>query len=249
MALYSTLASLSQTAAANAADGATDAPSTIDQQTNLLASFIAQLRDSQGNYRNLRGISSAAVLDSTYYGAPIISFAGPYTITLPSAAVAPPSGAATICITNFSTSTQTIARAGSDQISMPDTSSPTTFSLKAGETISLASNGTNAWYVVGGSVATGKSASFKSSIAASGYQTFPSGLIMQWGQSSATTVGPPPQTTVTYPIAFPTAVLSIVLSDVGASVFKFSAVGVGLSNFTAACESVGGVARWIALGY
>ena len=45
MALYTTLASLSQTAASNVADGAVDAPSTIDQQTNLLASFIAQLRD------------------------------------------------------------------------------------------------------------------------------------------------------------------------------------------------------------
>jgi hypothetical protein len=48
MALYSTLASLSQTAASNAADGSVDAPSTIDQQTNLLASFIAQLRDGKG---------------------------------------------------------------------------------------------------------------------------------------------------------------------------------------------------------
>jgi len=48
MALYSTLASLSQTAASNVADGAVDAPSTIDQQTNLLASFIAQLRDGNG---------------------------------------------------------------------------------------------------------------------------------------------------------------------------------------------------------
>lgn len=48
MALYTTLASLSQTAASNAADGSVDAPSTIDQQTNLLASFIAQLRDGVG---------------------------------------------------------------------------------------------------------------------------------------------------------------------------------------------------------
>lgn len=45
MPLYTTLASLSQTAASNVADGSVDAPSTIDQQTNLLASFIAQLRD------------------------------------------------------------------------------------------------------------------------------------------------------------------------------------------------------------
>lgn len=48
MALYTTLASLSQTAASNAADGSVDNPSTIDQQTNLLASFIAQLRDGNG---------------------------------------------------------------------------------------------------------------------------------------------------------------------------------------------------------
>jgi len=48
MALLTTLASLSQTAASNVADGATDAPSTIDQQVNLLASFIAQLRDGNG---------------------------------------------------------------------------------------------------------------------------------------------------------------------------------------------------------
>lgn len=48
MALYSNLASLSQTAASNAADGSADAPSTIDNQFNLLASFIAQLRDGNG---------------------------------------------------------------------------------------------------------------------------------------------------------------------------------------------------------
>lgn len=48
MALYTTLASLSQTAASNVADGSVDAPSTIDQQCNLLASFIAQLRDGNG---------------------------------------------------------------------------------------------------------------------------------------------------------------------------------------------------------
>jgi hypothetical protein len=54
MSLYGTLASLSTTAASNAADGSVDAPSTIDQQTNLLASFIAQLRDNVGGYTSGR---------------------------------------------------------------------------------------------------------------------------------------------------------------------------------------------------
>lgn len=48
MALYTTLASLSQTAGSNAADGSVDAPATIDNNMNLLASFIAQLRDGNG---------------------------------------------------------------------------------------------------------------------------------------------------------------------------------------------------------
>lgn len=48
MSLFTTLASLSQTAASNAADGSADPPSTIDNQLNLLASFVAQLRDGNG---------------------------------------------------------------------------------------------------------------------------------------------------------------------------------------------------------
>lgn len=48
MALFTTLAALSQTAASNAPDGAVDAPSTIDDNLRLLASFVAQLRDANG---------------------------------------------------------------------------------------------------------------------------------------------------------------------------------------------------------
>lgn len=48
MPLYTDIASLSQTPASNAADGTTDAPSTIDNNMNLLASFIAKLRDGSG---------------------------------------------------------------------------------------------------------------------------------------------------------------------------------------------------------
>jgi hypothetical protein len=71
MALYTSLASLSQTAASNAADGSVDAPSTIDQQTNLLASFIAQLRDGNGQTfalgdRNLLVNSNFAVNQRVY---------------------------------------------------------------------------------------------------------------------------------------------------------------------------------------
>ena len=155
MALYTTLASLSQTPASNAADGATDAPATIDNNMNLLASFTAQLRDSLGNYRSLKSVASATVMDSTYCGAATIATGGPYTLTLPAASVTQPSGLATICVTNLSTSTQTLARAGADTITLPDTTGVTSIALKAGETITLVSNSSNGWLVTGGSVATG----------------------------------------------------------------------------------------------
>lgn len=65
MPLYSTLASLSQTAGSNAADGAVDAPSTIDQQLNLLASFIAQLRDGGPAFKVDR-TSAASLTTATF---------------------------------------------------------------------------------------------------------------------------------------------------------------------------------------
>jgi hypothetical protein len=72
LALYTTLASLSQTAASNVADGAVDAPSTIDQQTNLLASFIAQLRDGSG----FTGIGQGRLI-----GLRVFTTSGTYTPT------------------------------------------------------------------------------------------------------------------------------------------------------------------------
>lgn len=54
MPLLTNLASLSQTPASNAADGSVDAPSTLDNQINLLASFIAQIRDNAGGYTSGR---------------------------------------------------------------------------------------------------------------------------------------------------------------------------------------------------
>jgi hypothetical protein len=50
MALFTSLSALSQTPASNAPDGSVDAPSTIDDQLRLLASFIALVRDEAHVY-------------------------------------------------------------------------------------------------------------------------------------------------------------------------------------------------------
>ena len=75
MPLLTTLASLSQTPASNAADGSVDAPSTLDNQINILASFIAQLRDGNGFTTGVANVgqcrltkSGANLLLSPYQG-------------------------------------------------------------------------------------------------------------------------------------------------------------------------------------
>jgi len=88
----------------------------------------------------------------------------------------------------------------------------------------LVSNGTN-WV----------SAAFgASSLAANGYQQLPNGLIIQWGTSAvAATAGS--SATTTFPIAFPTACQSVVLTPTQASVVTQYSPGVTAkttTNFT-----------------
>lgn len=92
MPLYAGLSTLSQTAASNAADGSADAPSTIDQQTNLLASYIAQLRDGNGfttgasNFGQCRLTKSGANLLLSRYNGLGLTING-VTYAIPSAGV------------------------------------------------------------------------------------------------------------------------------------------------------------------
>lgn len=86
------------------------------------------------------------------------------------------------------------------------------------------------------------------SLAASGYQRIPSGIIIQWGTSSTT------NTAVTFPIAFPSACRSVVsVGTAGGSgretrVNSLSATGFNLSS-DACCANISVSAAWIAIGY
>jgi hypothetical protein len=88
-------------------------------------------------------------------------------------------------------------------------------------------------------------------LAANGYQKFASGLIIQWGFNAR--VGSSAQT-VTYPIAFPTAVYSVVPTGVrrtsGAALGQIPTVNgtPGLSSFALAHSDGSTGANWIAIG-
>lgn len=90
------------------------------------------------------------------------------------------------------------------------------------------------------------------SIAASGYVTFPMGLIMQWGSFAAPSAG---ATTVTFPLAFPNACFAVVPSQAQSTSYgyPFSVASKSTTQFVTDAAAVGGIAAgtlyYIALGY
>lgn len=126
---------------------------------------------------------------------------------------------------DFPTPTTVSAPTGNDSVLYPKT--------VAGATELFFDNATVSTQLTGGA----------SSLAGSGYVTFPGGLIMQWGVTSVSGSG-----TVTYPLAFPNAVFIVQITPENNSrTYNYTTPTV--SNFIAvASSSGGGNFAWLALG-
>lgn len=112
-----------------------------------------------------------------------------------------------------------------------------TLALKAGESALLFCDGASLTACVIPAAFPG------SSLAASGYQRLPSGLIIQWGQVAAT----PSSQTFSFPIAFPTVCVSIAAVGIGAG--AASAGNLTTTTFVAAFNSNSATLYYIAIGY
>lgn len=122
------------------------------------------------------------------------------------------------------------------------------FNLTPGDNAIVISDGIS-WTVLG-SMQLAQSYLFNSSLAGSGYQKLPSGLIVQWGTGSATANN-------TYPIAFPNGPLSVVATVAAATTGTPYYVNVNLNggktsfgaNAFSGTTSLSGVAiHWLAIG-
>lgn len=88
------------------------------------------------------------------------------------------------------------------------------------------------------------SAIFKAkSLAANGYQTLPSGLIIQWGKVSVTGTQ-----SFSFPLAFPTAAWSITLGDYGVGTNQFGVTIDSLTQFTVINQTGVSDCYWMAIG-
>jgi hypothetical protein len=159
-----------------------------------------------GSYASARGISTATQLTLADVGCSIgLGGNAAYTVTLPDAA-AVPSGA-TISLHCRNSAPVTVASKTGAQIS-PQGAYLASIVLNNGESANFVRE-SGVW-VVYGTAALKYSASYAVQFGTSGYQKFPSGLILQWVTGGSDANG---NMTVSLPIRFPNAVLGGVANE------------------------------------
>lgn len=84
------------------------------------------------------------------------------------------------------------------------------------------------------------------SLASSGYQKLPGGLIIQWGVTPTLSTTP---VTVTFPIAFPTACKSVALTNSTSSSITVGSTSLTASSFSGWASSGGSAHNYIAIGH
>ena len=171
------------------------------------------------------GAMSAAVADAGKIY--IYSGTGGHTATLPLVADTPTG--AVYEFVNTGTGDLTVSRAGSDLIDVgPSTAS--TITVPAGQSLRLVrATGSSNWHTVNFS-ASSLLGSFGSSLVANnGWQRLPSGAILQWGKFLISAGG---TFTGSFPVAFPTACDSFVVShNGGATPFVMGGNSVSASQY------------------
>jgi hypothetical protein len=167
------------------------------------------------------------------------------TLTLPPVASA--RVADVITVINYATVAVTIARQGAEIINAGGGGGVSSLVMQPGDSLVLAAG--SGWFVIGGTAANQFAGSFGALLAANGWQKLPSGLILQWGIASvvAGTV-----TTVTFPMAFPTACVAvnmIAASSITSADRYLSMTGKSQTAWTVVSSGAVGATPWMAIGY
>ncbi len=223
------------------------------------AATTAFVQRALGNKRGYLGVTASTSLTAAHCGMDIFASTSGAAITLSLPAASALAAGATFRVFNTGISDVIVSRVGGDTIVLGTTSNTVTaVTLKSGDWIELVSLGTGAlWYHAGGTGQLGYSGAFGSSLAASGYQKLPSGLIIQWGTSASIAAGS--SSTIAYPIAFPAgAVSGMAIPGVTASTTNPNPAGLQLfgapaSNAQFVIRNMGITSSyqytWLVIGY
>lgn len=213
---------------------------------------LTQLSQSVKSRQLFTGVSYYTVnstLPASDIGkAVFVNIASAGVITLPSAASV--SAGSIYTIYNWGSSSFTLTAQASEFINNNNTN-PQTFTMQPFSTIILIVEKSTTWTIVGGSGQLTTSPLFGSSIAASGFQKLPSGLILQWGTTgSITTQG---TLAVTLPISFPTSNIGVTLNFVNDGGTVADSAGITAKSTTGFTIKLSGdnpnTVFWVAFGY
>lgn len=237
-------------------DGSTIAtPDQFDASQKI--ANMAALQRALGNKRAWVPVASSVALGVGHVGS-AVGYIGSstYTVTLPATSLL--IAGATISFYNNTNVDQIVAAAGAETIAFGATSFggtvASTFTIPAGCTATFTFIGGTAWHVVDGTATLGGIASMYASKSGSGYQRLPSGLIIQWGTNAypGSNLG----VNITFPIAFPVACLSFVVTasvaaDADGAIYNYRNLtqsGVRV-NFGFGDAGIPLTGTWIAIGH
>lgn len=203
-----------------------------------------------GNYSGANVLSASVGLLATHFGRMmLLNSVAAFTVTLPSASVAPIGS--TLSFRNVGTASVTIVPAAGESIAAVATVPLTSIVVAPGSSIDLVAQG--AVYFASGSSALKLSSDFASSWGNSGYHRLPSGAIEQWGTGLTDANG---YVYVTFPIPFPNGVRNVSLSHVGSLCLMHAVMGTSLGptgctlrvQNAASAAQVGWTVWWRAVG-
>lgn len=217
-------------------------PAQFDADTSLATTAFIQR--ALGNKAGAAIFVTSQVLDASHFGKYVeyISSTASGTFTLPNAGLC---NGGTIEVYNgcsISAYSLTINSAGGSFYGSNSPGGVSSYVLQPQCSATFISDGTN-WKVINGSGSSSK--------AVNGYVRMPNGLIIQWGQVTASASGP---VTVTYPIAFPNGFLQVFASSdttgpyFGTTEYATS-TQVGLDAWSGGGSRVAVTIRWLAIGF
>lgn len=223
---------------------------------NGVAQFDSSAKLATTEFVNKVGLSAAELLTITantvltaaaHAGRSILTggAAANITLTLPLANTVRAGSRIEFVHTGNAAYSATVLRQGADWITNPG--AKLSVALGFGDTLVLESDGVSQWFAVGGSLtmASGTTTGvFGASLAASGYQKLPSGLIIQWGTASLTTA----PSTITLPIAFPVQAIGVLGFNTNDNPYWPNCFNLTTTQFTAHSNTGSAGLFYIAIG-
>ena len=213
-------------------------PAQFDKSFKLATTGFVQ--QALGNYQDTLNCSANTTVTPQDAGKAVMLFGlTAYTVQFPSPVDMPQGARFKAICTNPAGVTVTCVRPNS--FMSPDGKYAGTFVAGMGDVLEFIKIDTT--WVINGTLTMFTAPQFKAQLTSSGWQKLPSGLILQWGTYTNTNNNGAGFTGTLFPIAFPTAALSVSLSALTSSGSAYAAFFANIDTNSVSKTAFGWIAR------